>query len=93
MAQGIDIDNQAPVYRFTKLNDIKPDMVKEATKNARIAAREFASNAGVEVGGIRSAVQGSFFVRDAGEQYGDTNKIDKEVRVVTTIVFYLTEKS
>ncbi len=91
IAQGIDIENQAPAYRFTKLNEIKPDMLREATKNACIAANEFAENAGVKVGGIRSARQGNFFGRDAGEDYGDTAKIDKDVRVVTTITFYLTE--
>lgn len=91
IAQGIDITNTQPAYHFTKLNDIKPDMLREATKNARIAANEFAENAGVKVGGIRSARQGSFYVRDAGEQYGDTKKIDKDVRVVTNITFYLTD--
>lgn len=91
IAQGIDIKNMAPTYRFTKLNEIKPDMLREATKNARIAANEFAENAGVNVGGIRSARQGSFYIRDAGEEYGDTRKIEKDVRVVTTITFYLTE--
>jgi hypothetical protein len=91
IAQGINIQNQAPAYRFTKLNEIKPDMLREATKNARIAANEFAENAGVKVGGIRDARQGNFFVRDAGEEYGDTARIEKDVRVVTTITFYLTE--
>jgi hypothetical protein len=91
IAQGVDIDNGIPAFRFTKLNDIKPEMLSEATKNARIAANEFAKNAGVNVGGIRSATQGSFFIRDAGEEYGDTTKIDKDVRVVTTITFYLTD--
>ncbi len=91
IAQGINIQNQAPAYRFTKLNEIKPDMLREATKNARIAANEFAENAGVKVGGIRDARQGNFFVRDAGEEYGDTVRIEKDVRVVTTITFYLTE--
>ncbi len=91
MAQGINITNLDPAYRFTRLNEIKPDMLREATTNARLAANEFAVNAGVNVGGIRSARQGSFYVRDAGEEYGDTNKIEKDVRVVTTIVFFLTE--
>ena len=91
MAQGIDLENRAPSYRFTRLNEIKPEMLREATKNARLAANEFADNAGVTVGGIRDARQGSFIVRDAGEDYGDTKKVDKEVRVVTTITFYLTE--
>ena len=64
-------------------------MLKEATKNARIAAGEFASHAGVKVGGIRNARQGNFYIRDAGSDYGDTHKIEKDVRVVTNISFYL----
>ena len=64
-------------------------MLREATKNARITANEFAENAGVKVGGIRSARQGGFIVRDAGEGYGDTAKIEKDVREVTTITLYL----
>jgi hypothetical protein len=91
IVQGINIENDAPIYSFTKLNEIKPDMLKEATTNARLAANEFAQNAGVRVGGIRNATQGNFFIRDAGEEYGDTNKIEKDVRVVTTITFVLTE--
>ncbi len=91
IAQGINIDNHAPSYTFTKLNEIKPDMLREATQNAKIAANEFAQIANVSVGGIRSARQGNFFIRDAGENYGDTKKIEKDVRVVTTITFYLTD--
>ncbi|WP_434129921.1 hypothetical protein [Methylocaldum sp. GT1BB] len=66
-------------------------MVKEATTNARIAANEFAADAGVKVGGIRDAQQGGFIIRDVGEEYGDTKSIEKEVRLVTTITFYLTD--
>ena len=91
ISRGIDITNNAPAYYFTKLNDIKPDMLKEATTNARLAANEFAANAGVEVGGIRNARQGGFIIRDVGEDYEDTKKIEKDVRVVTTITFYLTK--
>ena len=91
IAKGINIENNAPTYRFTKLNEIKPAMLSEATKNARIAANEFAKNADVKVGGIRSAYQGSFYIRDVGEEYADTKKIEKTVRVVTTITFYLTD--
>lgn len=89
IAKGIDIENHSPRYFFTKLNEIKPDMLREATQNARIAANEFAENAGAKVGRIRSARQGGFVVVDAGEDYGDTYKIDKDVRIVTTITFYL----
>jgi len=91
IAEGINIENIPPTYRYTKINEIKPDMLKDATRNARIAANEFAANAGVKVGGIHSARQGSFTIRDVGEDYGDTARIEKDVRVVTTINFYLTE--
>ncbi len=91
ISQGLSIQNNAPLYYFTKLNEIKPSMLKEATKNARIAANEFATNAGVKVGGIRNASQGSFVIRDVGQSYSDTDKIEKDVRVVTSITFFLTE--
>ena len=89
IARGFDLANSAPSYLFTGLNTIKPDMVREATKNARIAATEFDLYAGVRVGGMRSARQGNFVIRDAGSDYGSTDKIEKDVRVVTTITFYL----
>lgn len=91
IAEGINITNRTPTYSFTGLNDIKPDMLREATKNARIAANEFASNAQVEVGGIRAARQGGFIIRDAGSETSDSYKIEKDVRVVTTITFFLTD--
>jgi len=77
ISQGLDLRNNPPAYYFTKLNDIKPAMLKEATTNARIAANELAANAGVKVGGIREAQQGSFIVTDVGEDYGDTKKIER----------------
>lgn len=91
IAEGLDIKNNTPNYYFTELNAIKPDMLKEATTNARIAANEFAQNAGVKVGGIRSASQGGFTITDVGETYGDDKKIEKQVRVVTTVTFFLTK--
>lgn len=54
-------------------------------------ANEFAVNAGVKVGGIRNARQGGFVIRDVGEGYGDTKKVDKDVRVVTNVTFLLTD--
>ncbi len=90
IVEGVQLINEQPFYLFTKLNDIKPEMLQEATRNARIAANEFATNAGVSVGSIQSATQGSFIVRDAGAEYGDTNKLEKDVRVVTQIRFFLT---
>lgn len=81
-------------YSFTKLNDIKPEMVAEATRDARKAAEQFAKDSGTGVGGIRSATQGYFSIepRDgesASGGYGASDTPYKKVRVVTTVDFYL----
>ena len=89
LAEGLSVINNDPTYTFTKLNDIKPAMLKEATTNARIAANEFAKIANAKVTGIENARQGNFYIKDVGEKYSDDKKIEKEVRVVTTISFYL----
>lgn len=92
IAKGVAVGNTAPSYLFTKLNDIKPDMLREAAQNARSAAREFAENAEAKVGSIKSASQGSFSIKplDGTDSYGtDTTSLSKKVRVVTTITFYL----
>ncbi len=91
LAQGLDISDYPPRYNFTGINQIKPAMLKEAAQNARIAATEFAQNAGAKVGKIRSAYQGGFMVEDAGSGSGNSSSITKEVRVVTTIDFYLND--
>lgn len=79
-------------YTFTRLNEIKPEMVAEATQDARTSASQFADDSGTGVGGIRSATQGYFSVEardgDAGG-YGVADTPYKLVRVVTTIDFYL----
>jgi uncharacterized protein len=72
-------------FLFTGLNEIKPPMIEEATKNARKAAEQFAKDSGSEVGKIRSASQGLFTITDR-----DMNSPDrKNVRVVTTVEYYL----
>jgi uncharacterized protein len=81
-------------YVFTRLNQIKPQMIAEATRNARESAEQFARDSGTDVGGIRSATQGYFSVgpRDgdaAEETYGGRDSPFQKVRVVTTIDFYL----
>lgn len=79
-------------YTFTKLNDIKPEMVAEATKDARAAAQQFAEDSGTSVGGIKQATQGYFSIEsrdgDSGG-WGVSDTPHKKVRVVTTIDFYL----
>jgi len=83
-------------YKFTSLNAIKPDMITEATRNARAAADRFAADSGSKVGSIRQANQGVFSILPAdgaGEGEGGYNAGDsslmKTVRVVTSVDYYL----
>ena len=72
-------------YEFTGLNDIKPQMIEEATKNARQAAEKFAKDSESNLGKIRLANQGQFSIndRDANTPY------IKKVRVVTSVTYSL----
>ena len=74
-------------YMFTGLNLIKPQMIQEATRNARASAQKFAEDSQSTLGKIRKANQGQFsiFARDKNTPY------IKRVRVVSTIEYYLTD--
>lgn len=77
---------QYPIsYEFTGLNDIKPEMIQEATKNARAAAEKFADDSDSRLGKIKTASQGQFSISDRDNYTPSV----KKVRVVTTIVYYL----
>lgn len=85
---GILLTSSEVHFLFTKLNDIKPDMLNLATANAKDAANAFAKNSGSTLGEIRQASQGLFTVQNANDDYGD-NDPNKKVRVVTTVQYYL----
>jgi hypothetical protein len=90
-------------YKFNGLNALKPDMITEATRNARASADRFAADSGSQVGPIRSANQGVFSISaaggasdngggmDAGEGVGGNADASmmKTVRVVATVDYYL----
>jgi hypothetical protein len=80
-----------PVYVFTRLNDVKPPMIAEATRSGRQAAEQFAADSGSRLGPIRSASQGVFQIlaRDNIPGVDEAQQIDKTVRVVSTIEYLL----
>jgi hypothetical protein len=85
------VDSGGPTYLFTRLNDIKPELLAEATRNARAAAEQFAADSGSEIGEIRRASQGLFEIlaRDPAPNLFEPNQQDKKVRVVSTIEYRL----
>jgi len=74
-------------YLFTKLNEIKPKMIEEATANAREVAQKFAQDSNSKLGKIKRASQGQFEIssRDKNSEH------IKNVRVVSTIEYYLND--
>jgi hypothetical protein len=74
-------------YLYTALNDIKPAMIEEATRNAREVAARFAQDSDSTLGKIRTASQGLFTIQDRDS---NTPQI-KKVRVVSTVEYYLVD--
>lgn len=81
---GEDWENPVE-FRYEALNELKPVMIEEATKNAREVAQKFAADSGSRLGKIKSANQGVFSIenRDSNTPY------IKKVRVVTSVTYYL----
>jgi hypothetical protein len=92
---GVPINGSSVNYVFTRLNDLKPEMIAEANRGARRSAEQFARDSGTEVGAIQNASQGYFSIgaRDgeACEECGSSGSGSpfQKVRVVTTIDYDL----
>jgi len=86
LAQGVILNSYAwnTNYQYNGLSDLKPEMIEEATKNARTVAQKFADDAQCSLGSIRNASQGQFSVTNDENQ-----PWMKHIRVVTTIDYYL----
>lgn len=85
---GITIENDWDTrteFSFESLNELKPHMIEEATRNAREVAMKFAQDSDSRLGKIKQASQGTFTIenRDSNTPY------IKKVRVVTNVVYYL----
>lgn len=81
-------------YVFPELNSIKPQLIAESTKNARIAGEQFANDSQAKLGKIKTASQGQISI--AGNYYYDEEEVGQpeepylqKARVVSTIVFFL----
>lgn len=72
-------------YGYTDLNSIKPEMIAEATRNAREAANKFAADSDSRLGKIKTATQGQFSITDR-DQY---TPYIKNIRIVTYVDYYL----
>ena len=85
LKQGVAIDNSNPQYEYASFQQMKPEMMAEAIKNAQKTAEQFAEASKSELGQIQTAGQGQFEIEDRDQ---NTPYI-KKLRVVTTITYSL----
>ena len=81
--KGIQFYSQAPRYYYTKLADLKVEMISKATSDAKIRAEMIAENSGGELGDLISAKMGIFQItgQNSNEDYswgGTFNTASKE---------------
>ncbi len=85
LAGNENMDRISFIFDADAVNTVKPDMIKEATANARVAAEKFAQDSKSKVGRIRRATQGTVEIEDR-----DVASPEKKIiRVVTTVDFFL----
>jgi len=86
-------DLGGPTYSFNGLNDIKPELIAQATAAARTGAAEFAANSGSKLSGILRANQGVIVIRPRDDTGGvsQESQLEKTVRVVATVDYSLSD--
>lgn len=72
-------------FLFNGLDDVKPAMIEQATKNARASAEKFADDSNSQLGKIKRATQGQLTI----ENRDDNTPFIKTLRVVTTVEYTL----
>lgn len=95
LKEGVMVESQSPSYLYTKLADLKVEMLAEATKDATARARQIASNSGSSLGTIRDARMGVMQINAAnstdvsGMGNNDTTSLEKEITAVVSAHFEL----
>jgi len=91
LSSGGEYGGGGPTFIFTRLSELKPEMIAEATARAREAAEQFARDSGSRIGGIRRANQGMFEIlpRDRAQGISEEGQLAKTVRVVSTVDYSL----
>ena len=87
---GIEFYSQAPEYYYTKLAELKLEMISEATKDANERAVRIAKQAGSAVGKLKSADMGVFQItaQNSSEDYswgGSFNTSSKDKTASITV--------
>ena len=87
---GIEINSESPSYYYTKLEDLKIELISKATENATLRAKQIAEKSGSDLGNLKSATMGVFQItgRNSSEQFewgGVFNTTDKDKKASITV--------
>ncbi|TVQ46186.1 MAG: SIMPL domain-containing protein [Gloeocapsa sp. DLM2.Bin57] len=91
LAQGINLYSESPQYLYTQLDQLRVEMVAEATKDAKARAEAIAESTGIEVGSLRAARTGVFQITSRNStdvsDYGiyDTSSVEKDITAVVSV--------
>jgi hypothetical protein len=91
LSSGGEYGRGGPTFIFRGLNELKPEMIAEATARAREGAEKFAADSRSRLAGIRRASQGVFEIlpRDQAQGITEGSQVAKIVRVVSTVDYIL----
>src|SRR5947209_7349862 len=90
---GILLESSAPEYYYTKIADLKIEMLAAASKDAKERAQQVASSTGSTIGSVRSAKMGVMQINAAdsnevtGEGVNDTSSLQKDITAVVNVSF------
>ncbi|MCU0437274.1 MAG: SIMPL domain-containing protein [Raineya sp.] len=87
---GVELNSASPDYYYTKLAELKIEMIAEATKDANLRAKKIAENSGGSLGKLRNAKMGVFQIvaQNSSEDFssgGTFNTSSKQKTATITI--------
>lgn len=92
--KGVQFYSEAPRYYYTKIEDLKIEMISRATENARLRAEKIAENSGASLGELVDANMGVFQItgQNSGEDYSwggafNTSSKDKTTSITMRLTY------
>lgn len=93
--EGVNFASDSPAYYCTKINDMKLEMLGEATRNAKARAQQILEGSGRKLGALRYASQGVFQItpeystKVSGYGMNDTSTIEKSIKAVISMEYFI----
>lgn len=91
--QGVGFTSEPPQYLYSKLDDVKVELLGDAAKDAKSRAEEITSKVDSDIGAVKFAQQGVFQITARNDTsisssgMYDTTSIEKTVKAVVTLSF------